>query len=309
MLPAHVQVRVWLRLALRAGCVDVCLVLQVRAGGSVLPRLAGRGQLEVRARSTALSARLCTHGRREKLAEQFQSLASEPDVAAAGAGGARALCQRRRVIVRMRWFGAGAAALAVPDNRMLRLLQQVARARALAASCTPDGPRGGRAWPTKWSSGATRPSLSPRSLRTCSALLPCAASNAAGSFQVAGRLRERGASERLPDVVSRCVRPAPGPVGRAASGAAGHSAAVKCLDFVGEQGRCIVSGGSDNALRLWETESGACLGILNGRRAAAPCARAASFWRAGRQGTRRACGPLPPVDRAASWRARLRMHP
>ncbi|WFD20883.1 hypothetical protein MCAP1_003137 [Malassezia caprae] len=44
----------------------------------------------------------------------------------------------------------------------------------------------------------------------------------------------------------------------------GHAQNVKCLRFVGEDGRKLVSGSSDCTLRLWDTETGACDAILEG---------------------------------------------
>lgn len=44
----------------------------------------------------------------------------------------------------------------------------------------------------------------------------------------------------------------------------GHTDSVKCVDFVGEAGLSIVSGGSDATVRLWDTESGTCSAVLSG---------------------------------------------
>ncbi|CAG8596188.1 14840_t:CDS:10 [Funneliformis mosseae] len=44
----------------------------------------------------------------------------------------------------------------------------------------------------------------------------------------------------------------------------GHRGNVKCVEFVGEEGREIVSGSSDNTIRIWETESAKVIGILEG---------------------------------------------
>ncbi|KAI8929536.1 WD40-repeat-containing domain protein [Entophlyctis helioformis] len=44
----------------------------------------------------------------------------------------------------------------------------------------------------------------------------------------------------------------------------GHTGNVKCVEFVGEDGRLIVSGSSDNTCRVWETETGAAVGVLEG---------------------------------------------
>ncbi|KAL1916932.1 uncharacterized protein VTP21DRAFT_5129 [Calcarisporiella thermophila] len=44
----------------------------------------------------------------------------------------------------------------------------------------------------------------------------------------------------------------------------GHRGNVKCVSFLGEEGRQIVSGSSDNTLRVWDTETSQCLGILEG---------------------------------------------
>ncbi|ORE10923.1 WD40 repeat-like protein [Rhizopus microsporus var. microsporus] len=46
----------------------------------------------------------------------------------------------------------------------------------------------------------------------------------------------------------------------------GHQGNVKCVEFIGEEGKRIVSGSSDNTLRLWETETGECLHVFEGHR-------------------------------------------
>ncbi|KAI9030913.1 WD40-repeat-containing domain protein [Phycomyces nitens] len=46
----------------------------------------------------------------------------------------------------------------------------------------------------------------------------------------------------------------------------GHQGNVKCVEFIGEDGKQIVSGSSDNTLRIWETETGECLDIMDGHR-------------------------------------------
>ncbi|KAI7859171.1 WD40-repeat-containing domain protein [Circinella umbellata] len=46
----------------------------------------------------------------------------------------------------------------------------------------------------------------------------------------------------------------------------GHRKNVKCVEFIGEEGREIVSGSSDNTLRIWGTETGECHAILEGHR-------------------------------------------
>ncbi|KAJ1568449.1 hypothetical protein HK096_006452, partial [Nowakowskiella sp. JEL0078] len=46
----------------------------------------------------------------------------------------------------------------------------------------------------------------------------------------------------------------------------GHSANVKCVEFVGEEGKQIISGSSDNTCRIWDTETGECIGVLNGHK-------------------------------------------
>lgn len=44
----------------------------------------------------------------------------------------------------------------------------------------------------------------------------------------------------------------------------GHAQNVKCVRFVGEDGRKLVSGSSDCTVHLWDTETGACDAILEG---------------------------------------------
>ncbi|KAF9172104.1 hypothetical protein BGX20_006334 [Mortierella sp. AD010] len=44
----------------------------------------------------------------------------------------------------------------------------------------------------------------------------------------------------------------------------GHRGNVKCAEFVGIEGLSIVSGSSDNTLRIWDTETGSCLRTLEG---------------------------------------------
>ncbi|KAI8371348.1 WD40-repeat-containing domain protein [Radiomyces spectabilis] len=46
----------------------------------------------------------------------------------------------------------------------------------------------------------------------------------------------------------------------------GHRGNVKCVEFIGDDGREIVSGSSDNTLRIWDTETAECLDILEGHR-------------------------------------------
>ena len=35
----------------------------------------------------------------------------------------------------------------------------------------------------------------------------------------------------------------------------GHAGNVKCVDFVGDDGKWIVSGSSDNTVRIWDVSS------------------------------------------------------
>ncbi|KAJ3298013.1 hypothetical protein HK104_011237 [Borealophlyctis nickersoniae] len=44
----------------------------------------------------------------------------------------------------------------------------------------------------------------------------------------------------------------------------GHKGNVKCCEFVGEEGKWLVSGSSDNTCRVWETETAECYGVLEG---------------------------------------------
>ncbi|KAI9143299.1 WD40-repeat-containing domain protein [Paraphysoderma sedebokerense] len=44
----------------------------------------------------------------------------------------------------------------------------------------------------------------------------------------------------------------------------GHKGNIKCVDFVGEEGKLIASGSSDNTLRIWDTETSNCVGVLEG---------------------------------------------
>ncbi|OAJ37621.1 hypothetical protein, variant 1 [Batrachochytrium dendrobatidis JEL423] len=44
----------------------------------------------------------------------------------------------------------------------------------------------------------------------------------------------------------------------------GHTGNIKCVEFVGEDGKQIVSGSSDNTCRVWHTETGVQMGILEG---------------------------------------------
>lgn len=44
----------------------------------------------------------------------------------------------------------------------------------------------------------------------------------------------------------------------------GHSQNVKCVRFVGEDGRRLISGSSDCTARLWDTESGRCEAVFEG---------------------------------------------
>ncbi len=42
---------------------------------------------------------------------------------------------------------------------------------------------------------------------------------------------------------------------------AGHTGNIKCVDFLGDVGTYVLSGGSDNTLRVWETLSGASVSV------------------------------------------------
>lgn len=44
----------------------------------------------------------------------------------------------------------------------------------------------------------------------------------------------------------------------------GHRANVKCVEFVGSEGMAVAAGSSDNCVGVWDTESGALLGMLEG---------------------------------------------
>ncbi|KAI9334612.1 WD40-repeat-containing domain protein [Obelidium mucronatum] len=44
----------------------------------------------------------------------------------------------------------------------------------------------------------------------------------------------------------------------------GHQGNVKCAEFVGELGTHLISGSSDNMCRVWNTDSGACVAVLDG---------------------------------------------
>lgn len=46
----------------------------------------------------------------------------------------------------------------------------------------------------------------------------------------------------------------------------GHSGNVKCVTFLGEEGCSLVSGSSDNTVRVWQTASGCCKTVLRGHR-------------------------------------------
>lgn len=46
----------------------------------------------------------------------------------------------------------------------------------------------------------------------------------------------------------------------------GHTANVKCVTFLGEEGCSLVSGGSDNTVRIWQTATGRCKTVLRGHR-------------------------------------------
>lgn len=44
----------------------------------------------------------------------------------------------------------------------------------------------------------------------------------------------------------------------------GHSGNVKCVTFLGEEGCSLVSGSSDNTVRVWQTATGCCKAVLRG---------------------------------------------
>jgi COMPASS component SWD3 len=46
----------------------------------------------------------------------------------------------------------------------------------------------------------------------------------------------------------------------------GHRGNVKCAEFVGEEGRAVVTGSGDNTAKVWDTESADLLGTLGGHR-------------------------------------------
>ncbi|KAI8579143.1 hypothetical protein K450DRAFT_242969 [Umbelopsis ramanniana AG] len=46
----------------------------------------------------------------------------------------------------------------------------------------------------------------------------------------------------------------------------GHEGNVKCVRFIGEEGRGVVSGSSDNTLRIWDTETAECTNVLRGHK-------------------------------------------
>ncbi|KAI8874699.1 WD40 repeat-like protein, partial [Backusella circina FSU 941] len=46
----------------------------------------------------------------------------------------------------------------------------------------------------------------------------------------------------------------------------GHQGNVKCVEFIGIEGKRIASGSSDNTVRIWDTESAECLDTLQGHR-------------------------------------------
>ena len=44
----------------------------------------------------------------------------------------------------------------------------------------------------------------------------------------------------------------------------GHAGNVKCVDFVGDDGKWIVSGSSDNTVRIWDLETASVISVLEG---------------------------------------------
>ncbi|KAI8979195.1 hypothetical protein BDF20DRAFT_868118 [Mycotypha africana] len=46
----------------------------------------------------------------------------------------------------------------------------------------------------------------------------------------------------------------------------GHKGNIKCLQFLGVEGKQVVSGSSDNTLRIWDTETAECIDILKEHR-------------------------------------------
>ncbi|ORX90453.1 WD40 repeat-like protein [Basidiobolus meristosporus CBS 931.73] len=44
----------------------------------------------------------------------------------------------------------------------------------------------------------------------------------------------------------------------------GHRGNIKCVEFIGEEGSSLISGSSDNTLRIWNTETTKCTSILEG---------------------------------------------
>ncbi|TPX76023.1 hypothetical protein CcCBS67573_g02710 [Chytriomyces confervae] len=44
----------------------------------------------------------------------------------------------------------------------------------------------------------------------------------------------------------------------------GHKGNVKCVNFIGELGKQIISGSIDNKCHIWDTESAQCVGVLDG---------------------------------------------
>ncbi|KAI7862456.1 WD40-repeat-containing domain protein [Spinellus fusiger] len=46
----------------------------------------------------------------------------------------------------------------------------------------------------------------------------------------------------------------------------GHQSNIKCVEFLGEEGRHVVSGSSDNTLRIWDTQTQECLETMEGHR-------------------------------------------